>query len=209
MSGYQVTNPTFAVTLASANNTASQISSLKSSILPSTTTYVNLSNTGAASVIFGTTGGFIGGTIIFSGASAATAPIVFFPTAAEIYLAWQSYNLSILGSQIPPSTRYSYTTSSTSITNPSWAVPTVGSTVEFRVFNNTLISITFNVNPLDVGTTFGPTAPAATNNVKVNAVAPVVASGQYGLFQIAVIDGGDLLATVPLSPVLAIQKLNN
>ena len=209
MSGYQVTNPTFAVTLASANNNAFQISSLKSSILPSTTAYVNLSNTGAASVIFGTTGGYIGGTVIFSGAAASTAPIVFFPTAAEIYLAWQSYNLSLLGSQIAPSNRYSYTTSSSSITNPSYAVPGVGHTVEFRVFNNTLINITFNADPLDTGTTYGPTAPLPTVNVKVNSTPPIVASGQYGIFQIAVIDGGDLLATTPISPVLAIQKLNN
>ena len=210
MSGYQVTNPTtFAVTLANSSNSVAQISSLKSSILPSASLSVN-SAVGAlaTSVIFPTTGGFIGGTVIFTGGSIpGAAATVWFPTAAQLYLAWQNYNLALLGSQIPPSARVSTSSSSTYVTNPTWGAPAVGSSCQFRIFNGNgggVHTATLIADPADLGTFVG----AGTTNIITNA-AITIASRQFATFQMTVIDTGDLVNIPNISPVLSIQKINN
>jgi hypothetical protein len=203
MSGYQVTNPTFAVTLSSASNVTAQIMSLKASILPSASITSN-SAVGAAatSVIFPTTGGFIGGTVIFTGPIAAPTTL-WFPTAAQLYLAWQNYNTTLLGSQIPPSARVSYSTSSSYVTNPTWGAPAVGSTCQFRIFNGAASAVTLVANPADLGNFVAP----ASLNLIVNT--SVIAVRALGSFQITVIDTGDLVNLPNISPVLSIQKINN
>ena len=214
MSGYQVTNPTtFAVTLANSSNSVAQISSLKSSILPSASLSVN-SAVGAlaTSVIFPTTGGFIGGTVIFTGGSIpGAAATVWFPTAAQLYLAWQNYNLALLGSQIPPSARVSTSSSSTYVTNPTWGAPAVGSSCQFRIINASASTVTLDFNPADLGTFVG----AGTTNIITNG--PItIASRAIGNFQMTIIDTGDLFNVTGIgatpyyfSPVIAIEKLNN
>ena len=212
MSGYQVTNPTtFAFTLANSSNSVAQISSLKSSILPSASLSVN-SAVGAlaTSVIFPTTGGFIGGTVIFTGPIAAPVTL-YFPTAAQLYLAWQNYNLTLLGSQIPPSARVSTSSSSLYITNPTWGAPAVGSSCQFRIINASASTVTLDFNPADLGTFVG----AGTTNIITNG--PItIASRAIGNFQMTIIDTGDLFNVTGIgatpyyfSPVIAIEKLNN
>jgi hypothetical protein len=210
MSGYQVTNPTFAVTLSGANNVTAQIMSLKASILPSASLSVNSAvGAGATSVIFPTTGGFIGGTVIFTGPIAAPTTL-FFPFAYELYLAWQNYNLDLLGSQIPPSARVSTTTSPTYITNPTWGAPGVGSTCQFRIINASANAVTLLPDPADLGTFVGP----GTFNIITNTL--TIASREIGNFEMTLIDSGDLFNVTGIgatpyyfSPVLSIQKLNN
>ena len=212
MSGYQVTNPTtFAVTLANSSNSVAQISSLKSSILPSTSLSIN-SAVGAlgTSVIFPATGGFIGGTVVFTGPIAAPVTL-WFPLAYELYLAWQNYNLTLLGSQIPPSARVSTSSSSLYITNPTWGAPAVGSSCQFRIINASASTVTLDFNPADLGTFVG----AGTTNIITNG--PItIASRAIGNFQMTIIDTGDLFNVTGIgatpyyfSPVIAIEKLNN
>jgi len=156
-------------------------------------------------VIFPTTGGFIGGIVIFSGNQFLGGQLLYLPYASQLYLAWQAYNVSILGSQIFPAARVSTTSSTTTVTNPSWGAPTIGSTCQFHIFNNNYApnggEVTITANPLDLNTDLVP-----KTNLITNTAAIIIPVRQYATFQMTVLDSGNLLALVPISPTLSITK---
>lgn len=187
MSGYQVQNQNFAVTLSGEQTSKSAIAFLQDSFFSPSSSYEVTSGAGspASIVTTGAPSSLLGGFIIFTGAG---TPYTLspggnnFPTATALYETWVNSNLTQYGNQIyniPATQRALYST------------PGVGSNVKFNCWNHTAGAVTINLasDPNYVQFVGGVAAPN------------VIAIGDTAIFQLTVLNNS--------IPILAFDRLDN
>ena len=179
MSGYNIQNQSFAVSLNSANTLQYEIAFLKSTMLAPTTNMLYDIFTGSSTEL--SSEQLLGGFILFTGSnysgnynlspglvpSDTQGPL---PFAVDLYNAWKARYLALYGNQIYniPDTQREFLTA-----------PTPGDNVTFKIWNNTPGQLVFD--------------PTAGDPNYISTGPYVIKPFLNGIFQLTVLD-----ASIPL-----------